>query len=100
MQRRRKKTLFQNRSAPAGLDKRHGVRPTDILLDSNATIELNEVCATAEQHMLAVVDDFAGTGMLIRRRATTQVRTPLKQGHAETGSGKGASSGQSSQTAS
>ena len=44
----------------------------------SASIEIEQVGTAAEQHMLAVVDNFAGTRMLIGRGATAQIRAPLK----------------------
>jgi hypothetical protein len=44
--------------------------------------------------MLAIVDNFAGAGMLIRRRAAAEIRAALKERHAKPGFREGASSGQ------
>jgi hypothetical protein len=49
--------------------------------------------------MLAIVDDFAGAGMLIRRGASTEVWTFLKQRYAKTGLGERTPCGETSQSA-
>jgi len=41
--------------------------------------------------MLAVVDNFAGSGMLIRRGAPAKIRSALKERNTEAGFGQGAS---------
>ncbi len=50
--------------------------------------------------MLAIVDNFAGTGMLIRRGAPAEIRAALKKGHAKTRFGEGAPGGEAGQSAS
>ena len=50
--------------------------------------------------MLAIVDNFAGAGMLIRRGAPAEIRAALKKRHAKPGFRQGASSGEAGQPAS
>ena len=68
-----------HRSAPARLEKRQAIVPADLVRDSEALVELDEIGAAAEQHVLAVVDDFAGAGMLVGRSAAAQIGPPLEQ---------------------
>ena len=74
--------------------------PANFVLNSGAAIEIEQVGAAAEQHMLAIVDNFAGAGMLIRRGAAAEIRAAFKQSHAKTSFGQGASSGEAGQPAS
>ena len=79
--------------AAAGLDESHFIEPTDFVFHADAAVELDEVGADAEEDMLAIIDDFTGSGMLVGRSATAEVRAALEEGDAETGVGKGAGCG-------
>jgi len=50
--------------------------------------------------MLAVVDDFASAGMLVRRSASTEIRAALEEGDAKTRVGKSAGGSESGEAAS
>jgi hypothetical protein len=50
--------------------------------------------------VLAVVDDFAGTGMLIRRSAAAKISPAFEQSHAKAAARKGATSGEPRQSTS
>lgn len=65
------------------------------MTDADAAVKVDKVGAGAKQHVLAVVDNLAGSRVLIGRGPTAQERTPLKERDAETGIGKGASDRQS-----
>ncbi len=54
------------------------VVPANFVFNAETLVKLDQIGAAAEQHMLAVVHDFAGAGMLIGRGAATQIRTPLE----------------------
>src|SRR5208282_3883845 len=62
-------------------------------------VEIEQVGTAPEQHMLAIVDNFAGAGVLIRGGAPAQVGTALKQRHAKSGFRQGAASGEAGQPA-
>ena len=47
--------------------------------------------------MLAIVDNFARAGMLIRRSAAAKIRTPLKERNAKAGFGESASGSEAGQ---
>jgi hypothetical protein len=55
--------------------------------DPDALVELDQVGAHTEEYVLAVVDDFAGAGMLPRRGAAAEEGTLFEQRHVETGVG-------------
>src|ERR1035441_10161369 len=63
VQRRRKRRRFHYRCAAAGFDECHFVVPADLVGDADAAVELHQIRAQAEEHVLAVVDDFSGAGM-------------------------------------
>src|SRR5258708_26808990 len=48
----------------------------------------------AEEDVLAVVDDFAGAGMLVGGSASAEVGAALEEGDAEVGIGEGAGGGE------
>jgi hypothetical protein len=66
--------------------------------DADAVVELEQVRAYAEENVLAVVDDFAGSGMLVGRCASAEIRPALKERDAKAGIGESAGGGESSQT--
>src|SRR5579872_941073 len=90
---------LDHREAPARLKKSQLVVPANLALDAQPFVELNQVDAAAEQHVLAVVHHFASAGMLIRGSASAKIRPALKQGHAKAARGKGASGSESRQSA-
>src|SRR5689334_19795425 len=66
--RRRQKTRGSKfAGAAARLEKCQLVKPADFVAHAQGFIEVNEVGATAEKDMLAVVQYFSGAGMLVRR---------------------------------
>ncbi len=85
--------------AAAGLDEGHLVEPADFIFDADAPVELDQIGADAKQHVLAVVDDFAGAGMLVGRSAAAEIGTPLEESDAKAGVGQGAGGGESGQAA-
>src|SRR4029077_16484842 len=88
------------RRTPAWLDERHLVVPANSILHSDALIKLDQIGAAAKQHMLAVVDDFARSRMLVRRRSAAEKRTLLEQSDAESTFGQRASGRKARETAS
>ena len=100
MHRRGEQGRPHHRNAPTWFDEIHLVEPADLVGNANSFVELNQICAHAEEDMLAVVDDFSCAGMLVRRGAPAEERTLLKQRNAEAVIGKGASGGESGETAS
>ena len=88
-----------SRGAAAGLDERHLVVPADFVLDADAPVELDQIGADAKEYVLAVVDDFAGAGMLVGRSAAAEIRAAFKQGDAKARIGEGAGGGQSGEAA-
>ncbi len=85
--------------AAAGLDESHLVIPADFVFHANATVELDQVCADAEEYVLAIIDHFAGPGMFVGRGASTEIRTALEEGDAEAGVGERAGGGKAGEAA-
>ena len=54
--------------------------PADAVVHADAPVEIDEIGAAAQQHVLAVVDDLAGPGMLVGRGASAEIGPALKQG--------------------
>ena len=92
--------MISSPSAAAGFDESHLVEPADLVGDSDALVELDQVGADAEENVLAVVDNFAGAGMFLGRSAAAEEGALLEQGDAETGVGEGAGGGESGEAAS
>src|SRR6266403_2671196 len=97
MQRSGERRRRNHGSVSSRLEERQFLIPANFVLNPRATIEIEQVGAAAEQHMLAIVDNFAGARMLIRRGAPAKIGAALKQGHAKPSFGQGTSSGQASQ---
>jgi hypothetical protein len=49
--------------------------------------------------VLAVIDNLAGSGMLVGRSTASEIRTPLEQGYAKAGVGKSAGGSQACEAA-
>src|SRR6202034_2024905 len=99
MQRRRQRRCMHHTGAAARFDEIHFVEPTDFVFHADAAVELDEVGADAKEDVLAVIDDFTGAGMLVRRSAATEVGAAFEESDAEAGIGEGAGRGQASETA-
>ena len=91
---------FITEVAAAGLDEIHLIEPANLIGDADAFVELDQVRAEAEEHVLAVVDDFSGAGMFVGRSAAAEEGALLKERDAETGVGQGAGGGESGEAAS
>src|ERR1700676_36046 len=100
MQRSGQRRRLDHRGAASGLEKGHALKPANLVLNSNAPVELNQVGAAAEQNVLAVVHHFASAGMLIGRRPSTKIRAPLEEGDAKTAFHQRTTGGQSRKPAS
>src|SRR5215831_19228053 len=100
MHRRGKEGRCHHRNTTTGFDEVHSIEPADLIGNTDSFVELHQVRADAEQHVLAVVDDFARTGMLVRRGAASEKRALLEQGNAEADVGKRTSGSQSGETTS
>src|SRR5260370_3587885 len=100
MQRSWERRRCNHGSTSSRLEEGQLLIPANFVLHSRAPVEIEQVGAAAEQHMLAIVDNLAGTGMLIRRGAPTEIRAALKKGHAKTRLAEGASGGAAGQSSS
>ena len=74
--------------------------PADFVFHADAAVELDQVGADAEENVLAVVDDFAGAGMLVGRSASAEVGAALEESDAKAGVGESAGGGESGEAAS
>src|SRR5580692_9725992 len=100
MQRRRKKAGTQDRGPSTRFDERHLVRPANLILDANPPVKLDQICARTKQHVLAIIDDFAGGRMLIGRSPSAKIGTALEQRDLYSALREGASRGNPGQSAS
>ena len=80
----------ERRAPPSRLDHGHIAGPADAVGDPDAPVEAGKVGAAAEEHVLAIVDDFADTRMEMGRGPSAEVGTPLDQLDAQPGFGQGA----------
>ena len=85
VQRSRQRGGVHHAGAAAGLDEGHVIVPANFIFHSDAAVELDEVGADAEEHVLTVVHHFAGAGMLVGRGTATEIRAALKESDAEAG---------------
>jgi hypothetical protein len=72
------------RSSPTRFQKYQFLVPANLVFHAGAPVEINKIRATTEQHVLAVIDHFTGTWMLIRRRPAPEIRPTLKERDAGT----------------
>jgi hypothetical protein len=100
MQRRGQSRFVHHRCPSARFDEGHLIEPVNLAIDSDATVELDEIRAAAKQHVLTVVDNLTCAGMLVGRRAPTEIGASLEQGNVEAGRTQRACRRQSGQTAS
>ena len=59
-----------------------------MLFDAQSVVEVDEIRAAAEQHVLAVVHDLAGGGQLVGGSASTEVGATLEELDEEAGVGE------------
>src|SRR5258706_12414616 len=83
MQRSGERRRRNHGSMSSRLEEGQLLIPANFVLHSRAPVEIEQVRAAAEQYMLAIVNNFAGTRMLIRRVAPAEIRAPPKKGHAK-----------------
>ncbi len=74
-------------------NKSQAVVPTDLVLDTEPPIEIDQVGATTKQDVLTVVEHLASRGMFIRRCSPAKIGTPLEERDLVTGIGKRATCG-------
>src|SRR5262249_10325205 len=85
--------------ASAGFQKRETVVPPDVILDAQPVIELDQVGTASQQDMLAVIDDFVGSGKLVGRSPSAKIGTALEQRHVKTAVGECAAGSKSGESA-
>src|SRR5690348_7483638 len=99
MERGRQSNGANLRCPSTGFKKGEPVVPTNFVGNPGAAVKLDQVCATTQQDVLAIVHHLARARMLIRGCPATKIGAPLKQCHAEAGIGERAGRSQASQTA-
>src|SRR6185312_9221356 len=92
MQGRRQGARTNFRSPPPRLDENQPVKPLNLFRGADSLIEIEQIGAAAQQHMLAVIDRLSRSGMFIRRSAAADVGPALKQRHMKTGISQSAGS--------
>src|SRR3569833_1215904 len=70
---------IQGGATPARLDERELLVPLDLVLNTEALVEVDQVRAATEQHVLAVVHDFTRCRMFVRRSSTAKIRLALEE---------------------
>ena len=83
VQRRRQRRRFNHRGSTARLEESKPSNQRILLSTPSALVELDQIGAAAEQHVLAVVHYFAGARMLVRRSAPSEIRTAFEKSHAK-----------------
>jgi hypothetical protein len=81
------------------LDKCHTVEPLNLLLNSDSPIEADEIGAKFEEHVLAIVHDFAGSGVFVGAGAASEVGAALENSYLESAFGEGTSRGEAGEAA-
>ena len=61
---------------------------SDLIENADAPVEADEIGAAAEEHVLAVVDDFVDAGMQVGARAPAEVAAALDELHPEPASAR------------
>jgi len=69
------------------------IKPTDLIFNPDSPIELNEIGATTEQHVLTVVYDFARGRMLVGGGPPAKVSAAFEECDAKTAVGEGRTGG-------
>src|SRR5437879_12342665 len=67
------------RGTSARFQKCELIEPADFIFYTNPLIELDQVRAAPEQHMLAVINYFASAGVRIGRRRSAKISRTLKR---------------------
>src|SRR3569833_2691774 len=70
---------IQGGATPARLDERELLVPLDLVLNTEALVEVDQVRAATEQYVLAVVHDFTRCRMFVRRSSTAKIRLALEE---------------------
>src|SRR5450432_3079782 len=100
MQRGGQECWFQDGLPSARLDEGHAIEPANFIFDADGFVERQQICAGAEQDVLAVVHDFAGAGMFVGGGASAEVGAAFEDGDLKAAASKGARGGNSGESAS
>jgi hypothetical protein len=71
MQRGWQESWFQYGLPSARFDERHTIEPANFIFNADGAVEGDQVGAEGEENVLAVVHDFAGARVLVRRSPST-----------------------------
>ena len=99
MQRCREGRRLHYRDSPAGFDEVHLIKPADLIRYADAFIELDQVRAHTKQDVLAVVDNFPGTRMLVGGGASAEEGALLEKRDTETSVRECTGGGETGETA-
>jgi hypothetical protein len=89
----------KGRCPTARFEKRQTVVPADFSGDASLLVKVQEIGATTQKDVLAVIDGLARAGMLVGGSAAAEIRTALEESNPVAGAGKSASRGQSGEAA-
>jgi hypothetical protein len=73
--------------------------PADSVEGVEAAIEVNKICASSDEDVLAVIDHLTGAGVFVGGGAPTNVRTTLEKSNVVAAVSKGAGSGEAGKSA-
>jgi hypothetical protein len=62
----------------ARLEKCQLLVPANLVLHAGTLVKIEQIGATSQQNMLAIIHHLASARMLIGRSAPTKIRTPLE----------------------
>lgn len=99
MERSGERVRTQHGGAPPRFKKSKLIVPADLILYLQAPVEIDQIRTAPQQHVLAVVDGFACSGMLIRGSPSTKKWTAFENCDIKSAFSQSAARGQSGQPA-
>jgi len=87
-----------NRRSSSRLEKGQTIEPANLMLNPEVSIELEQIRAAPQKHVLAVVYHFTSAGMLVGRGPAAKIWTPFKNSNAKAAICQSTAGGQSGET--
>src|SRR5258708_5141701 len=91
MERGGQECWFQYRLSSSRLDESHAIEPADFVCDADGFVKREQVGAGTEEHVLAVIHNFAGAWMFVGRSASANERAAFEHGYVEAAADRPAS---------